>query len=152
MPYCGFQTFHDNFVAHQGASDVIDEPWDGLPSPCHRYLKSLDEDEALAVFMQSSWIMPNEVDRYGEYFSEMKLATRMHQRIQMIVAAYARKKFSGNLLDLTEPSFSKDFKNTILDAQRLESSYFDRVTACSKNCEECNFCLETVKKIKCKMI
>lgn len=151
ISYCGFQTFHDNLVAHQDQMSDICDAFDGYPSPCWRYLASLPEDERLAAIMQSTWIRPEDVHRYEEYFSEMKLATRMHSRPRMVVAAYARGRFNGNITDLTEPSFSPLFKGTILDNTLLSDEWFDTVMKCQKNCYNCNYCKSTVQSIKLKV-
>ncbi len=151
LSYCGFQTFHDNLVAHQNQMSDICDAFDGYPSPCWKYLASLSEDERLATIMQSTWIRPEDICRYEEYFSEMKLATRMHSRPRMVVAAYARGRFSGNITDLTEPSFSSLFKGKILDNTLLTDEWFDTVLKCGKECHICNYCKETASRIGLKI-
>lgn len=145
---CGFQTFHDNLVAHQNQLSDLDAAKQDYPAPCWEYIASLPEDERLAAIMSSNWIRPEDVSRYEEYFPEMKLATRMHQRPRMVVAAYARERFRGNITDLTEPSYSSLFKGKILDNTLLENDWFDTVLKCNKACYNCNYCKETAKKIK----
>ena len=151
LGFCGFQSFHDNLVAHQKSLPGADDCPARYPAPCHEYLASLPENEALATIMQSTFIRPEDVWRYGEWFSEMKLATRMHSSPRMVVAAYARGRFVGNLTDLTEPSYSTLFKGTVLDNTLLEAEWFDRVLKCEKNCHNCNYCKETAERIKVKM-
>ena len=151
MPYCGFQTFHDNLVAHQSFDGMENSDWQGLPSPCHRYIRSLDTIKGLAYFLQGTWVRPQDIPSYEPYFNEIKIATRMHSRMRMIVGAYARGSYKGNLLDLTEPSFSHDFKGYVLDGTKLGSDFFDVVTKCSKECSQCSYCSETAQKICLKM-
>ncbi len=146
---CAFQTYHDNLVAHhkhmqRPNGDEI------FPSPCWEYLHGLSEDEALAKVISSNWIRPEDVKLYEPYFDEMKLATRMHSSPRRVVSAYARGKFSGNLLDLFEPSYSTLFRGTVLD-NRLVPSDFHKITgSCGKNCHICNYCRSVVDTIKCK--
>ena len=145
MPYCGFQTFHDNLVAHQGADSIIDDSWGGLPSPCHKYFRSMKKEDAMAYFLQGTWVRPEDTHYYEPYFSEMKLATRMHGRMRMIVGAYARGSYRSNLLDLTEPSFSRDLKGVVLDNTRVTKGFFEHILGCDKNCEVCDFCKKTAQ-------
>jgi len=151
LSYCGFQTFHDNLVAHQNQMSDICDAFDGYPSPCWKYLASLSEDERLAAIMQSTWIRPEDICRYEEYFSEMKLATRMHSRPRMVVAAYTRGRFGGNITDLTEPSYSSLFRGKILDNTLLTDEWFDTVLKCDKICHSCSYCKETASRIKLKI-
>ena len=106
MQNCAFQTFHDNLIAHGVGEKTDDNVNMGYSAPCHKYLSGLGVERGIASFMQSNWIRPEEVHMYEKYFDEMKLATRMHSRPAMVLSAYARIKFTGNLLDLTEPSYS----------------------------------------------
>ena len=151
LSHCGFQTFHDNLVAHQFSLSKGCNDGHKYPAPCWKYLASLSEDECLAEIMQSNWIRPEDVCRYDEYFSEMKLATRMHSRPRMVVAAYARGRFSGNITDLTEPSYSSLFRGKILDNTLVEDKWFDTVLSCKHNCHNCNYCKEVAEKIKLKV-
>lgn len=146
MPYCGYQTFHDNLVAHQKVDSVMDDLWEGLPSPCHKYFRSMKREDALAYFLQGTWIRPEDVKYYEPYFSEMKLATRMHQRMRMVVGAYARGSYRSNLLDLTEPSFSCDIRGVVLDNTRVPEDFFEHILNCSRDCEKCGFCRKIAEK------
>lgn len=152
MPYCGFQTFHDNMVAHQSVENVFASDWKGLPSPCHRYLRSMDALDGLSCFMQGTWIRPEDIPAYEPYFEEVKIATRMHARMRMVIGAYARGRYMGNLLDLTEPSYSHDFKGYVLDPTRLPQDFFDKVTVCNKECHDCGYCKQVVKDISVKYL
>lgn len=152
MPYCAFQTFHDNMVAHQSVEDKLASEWEGLPSPCHRYLRSKDILEGLAYFMQGTWVRPEDIPLYESYFDEVKIATRMHSRMRMVISAYARGRYIGNLLDLTEPSFSHDFRGYVLDGGRLPEDFFERVTSCDKECHKCGYCKEVARNISVRYL
>lgn len=141
---CAFQTFHDNLIAHQKPDgdyglDV------GYPAPCHKYLKSLEGMDGMTEFMRSNWVRPEEIHLYEEYFDEVKLATRMHSRPRMVVAAYCRGKFSGNLLDLTEPSYSRLFRGYVIDNTLIPDEWFKLASNCKKNCEKCYVCQNALK-------
>lgn len=141
---CAFQTFHDNLIAHQ-RPDIDFGMKTGYSAPCHKYLSSLDRMEAMTHFMQSNWIRPEEIHLYEKYFDEVKLATRMHSRPRMVIAAYCRGRFKGNLLDLTEPSYSKLFKGYVIDNTLISKKWFEYASSCNKNCEECNVCYDILK-------
>lgn len=151
MPYCGFQTFHDNLVAHQGVESESDLIWDAMPSPCHKYLRSMESQEAMAYFLQGTWIRPEDIVHYEPFFDEVKLATRMHDRMRMVVGAYTRGNYRGNLLDLTEPSFSADFRGVVLDNTKMPQDFYKHISSCDKNCEKCTYCRETAQKAMIKM-
>lgn len=151
MPYCGFQTFHDNLVAHQSFEITEQSDWEGLPSPCHRYIRSMDKLDGLAYFMQGTWVRPEDLALYEPYFDEVKIATRMHSRMRMIVGAYTRGRYVGNLLDLTEPSFSRDFKGVVLDGTKLPNDFINYVTQCNKECHKCGYCKAIAKQISVGM-
>lgn len=146
MQNCAFQTFHDNLIAHSVGENGIENVNLGFSAPCHRFLSSLGAERGITKFMQSNFIRPEEVHLYEEYFNEMKLATRMHSRPTMVLAAYTRGKFSGNLLDLTEPSYSSLFKGYILDNAKIPSDWVKSAYYCNKNCSECTVCNTAVKK------
>lgn len=151
MPYCGFQTFHDNLVAHQGMDSDLDFFWDAMPSPCHKYLRSMPIQDAMAYFLHGTWIRPEDMKHYEPFFDEVKLATRMHGRMRMVVGAYARENYRGNLLDLTEPSFSTDFKGVVLDNTKMPHDFYKHILSCNKNCDECTYCRETAEEATIKM-
>lgn len=146
MQNCAFQTFHDNLIAHGVGETSVDNVNMGYSAPCHKYLSGLGVEQGMVNFMQSNWIRPEEVYMYEKYFDEMKLATRMHSRPAMVLAAFARGKFSGNLLDLTEPSYSSLFRGYILDNTKIPESWFLSASSCNKNCDECNVCNSVIKQ------
>ncbi len=151
LPYCAYQSFHDNLVAHEGLSGVRDIVWDGLPSPCHRFISSKSEEDALAYFLGGTWVRPEDIGAYEPFFGEVKLATRMHARARSVIAAYARGSFCGNLLDLTEPSFSRDLRGTVLDGTLLPADFFEHVSTCDGRCERCGYCKRTASEAMLKI-
>jgi hypothetical protein len=111
LNWCPNQSFHDNLVAHELGLDVAARG-DFDPALCRAYLRRGADPAALIE--RSNWIRPEEVVGYGTIADGIKLATRMHARPDLIIAAYARRSFSGNVLDLLEPGFSALFHPTIL--------------------------------------
>lgn len=137
---CPFHTFHDNLVAHEAGASQLDNAMSRQPSPCWDMMYSLSVLDAAAVFLQESWIRPQDIVRYEPYFEEVKLATRMHSNPRRVIGAYVRGKFSGNMFDLTEPGYSRRFSNYIMDATRFPSDWFEKTSDCSRHCEQCGYC------------
>ncbi|MBQ6714460.1 MAG: hypothetical protein IJN15_02800 [Clostridia bacterium] len=144
---CPFHTFHDNLVAHEKGTTATDNAMSRNPSPCWDMMYGLKDEKAAAVFLQESWVRPQDIYAYKPYFSEIKLATRMHSNPRRVIRAYIMGKFSGNMFDLTEPSFSKRFKNHILDATLFPDDWFKVTTSCKRNCNECGYCKRVAKKM-----
>lgn len=144
---CPFHTFHDNMVAHEAQLCQKENGMGKYPSPCWEMMYRLDPVQAAAVFLQESWIRPQDLAAYEPYFPEVKLATRMHTSPRRVLSAYVRGRYSGNLLDLTEPSYSRRFERHILDATRFPKDWFERTTGCDKNCESCGYCLRAAQQM-----
>lgn len=144
---CPFHTFHDNLVAHEAALDPLASGARGpYPSPCWGVMHQKTPVDACALFLGGSWIRPGDTAPYEAYFNEMKLATRMHTSPRRVVMAYARGRFGGNLLDLTEPSYSRRFDNHILDGARFPADWFARTSSCNRDCARCGYCQEVAQK------
>ena len=113
---CPGQSFHDNLVAHAG--DAARQPTldDFEPLVCRRVLRDQDRLEAL---LQATWVRPEDLHRIEPFFDVVKLATRTHDRPRLVLDAYARGKYHGNLLDLLEPGYGPLLAPTIFDNGRL---------------------------------
>ena len=57
-----------------------------------------------------------------------------------VLEAYTSGCFTGNLLDLTEPSHGPRFENQILDNTRFPSDWWERRSRCDRGCEACGRC------------
>jgi len=143
LSYCSNQTYHDNLVAHE--ADIIrhDNVPSRYPSPCWDYLAN---PENRVAFLQGTWIRPEDIHRYDTYFDVAKLATRMHASPRKVVDAYARQRFRGNLLDLTEPGFGSLFPGAIIDNTLFPDHWFVRTTSCDKQCHACAYCSEVLRE------
>ena len=144
---CPFHTFHDNLVAHEKGASQLDNAMSSRPSPCWDMMHRLSEEEAAATFLQESWIRPQDIAQYEPYFEEVKLATRMHSNPRRVVGAYVRGKFSGNMFDLTEPSYSRRFHRHVLDATKFPTDWFERTSNCSRNCDSCGYCRKVAQEM-----
>ena len=134
---CSMQTFHDNAVAHEKGIMTKDNlSWAGV-SGCRNYLKF---PKNFAAFLQNTWIRPEDIHNYDGLVDGIKLATRMHALPAMVIDAYARESYQGNLADLFEPGHGPTFAPYVIDNDRFPSDWFEKTTACNKRCEECGYC------------
>ncbi len=101
LNHCSNQTFHDNLVAHEREIHSCD-PLPGFnPVACHAFYS--DPENRRHADRYSNWIRPEDLDAYRQIFDLGKLATRMHGQPAMVIGAYARQAWPGNLADLLEP-------------------------------------------------
>lgn len=144
---CPSQTFHDNLVAHDAEVKSVQNVKDFLPHLCwERYKKRENRSD----FLRSSWIRPEDVSKYEPFIDVMKLATRQHISPRMIIAAYTRGHFDGNVYDLTEPCFASAFAPEILDNRALDGE--DLPGLCATNCTHCGRCEALLKRATVKAV
>lgn len=147
---CPFHTYHDNLVAHEGEMALPDDADRRFPSPCWEAMYARSDVEAAALFLQGNWIRPEDIHAWEPYFSEAKLATRMHALPRRVVAAYARGSFRGNLTDLTEPAFSLRLRDAVLDSARIPDDFLAHKARCRHRCDTCGYCREVARVALCK--
>ncbi len=136
MRDCSGQIFHDNMVAHE--SEIAKQKnIKLLPYVCWNHLK---DPKNFPSVLQNTWILPEDIDRYEGIIDIVKLATRAHALPGMVIDAYARRRYLGNLLDLFEPGFSPVFAPYVIDRSKLPSDFWERTVYCDKACERCDFC------------
>ncbi|MDD5676972.1 MAG: hypothetical protein PHW60_03145 [Kiritimatiellae bacterium] len=137
LNFCAFQTFHDNVVAHETAVNSHDNV-PGIATLCRAWYA---RKEHWPGFLQGSWIRPEDIEQHGRFFrGGYKLATRMHDNPRLVIDAYARGKFHGNLPDLMEPGFGPAFYPQVMINDRFPEDWFDRTMHCHKQCGACTYC------------
>ena len=138
---CPYQTFHDNMVSHDHEIREVRNVRDFMPHLCwERY----SDAENRSDFLRSSWIRPEDVEKYAPFIDVMKLATRQTRSPRMIISAYTSGCFNGNLYDLTEPCFSGKFAPEVLDNRALDNEELPGL--CASNCTHCGRCEALLKK------
>ena len=142
MRDCSGQIFHDNMVAHE-AEISKQKNIEFLPYMCWNYLKYTKN---FVSVLQNTWIRPEDIYNYDELVDTVKLATRSHQLPGMVIGAYARGKYAGNLLDLFEPSFSPALAPYVIDNLKLPKDFWEHTALCDKNCINCNYCNDVLNK------
>ncbi len=101
LNHCSAQTFHDNLVSHESEIAGMDNAY-VFTGMCHEYLKEQKHREAL--IKNTSFIRPEDMHLYDEYFVAAKLATRVSKNPVNILKSYMNAKYSGNILDILEPA------------------------------------------------
>ena len=64
----------------------------------------------------------------------------------MVIGAYARRKYSGNLLDLFEPGFGPAFAPYVIDGSRIPDDFWIHTTSCNKDCTKCVYFSKVLKE------
>ena len=141
---CSMQTFHDNAVAHEaGIMTRVNLPWAGA-SACRSYFA---DPAHWTAFLQNTWIRPEDIHHYDGMVDAIKLATRMHTLPAMVIDAYARRSYHGNLADLFEPGHGPTFAPYVIDNDRFPADWFEKTTRCDKNCLNCGYCESVREKV-----
>lgn len=142
---CAYQSFHDNLVAHEVEAACVSGPGVKYPAPCWEFLDNPGHWHRL---LQNTWIRPEDIHNYEASFDTVKLATRVHPRPRMVVAAYARQQYHGNLLDLLEPGHSGLPSIPSIDNSLFPEDWFERTTSCGHRCWECSYCANVFEKVR----
>ena len=98
-------------------------------------------DARRRIIQLSNWILPRDLKRYEGIVDGVKLASRVSAHPELIVHAYATGRFSGNLLQLTEPDFSGLYRPAVLSANRMPEDFFEVTSTCARDCDACGYCL-----------
>ena len=120
LNFCSARTFHDNLVAHQHETAEMDNAF-VFHGICTEFLKSGNHRDDL--LFHSNFIRPEDVPLYADRCDGMKLATRTNFNPLAVATAYFTGKWSGNLLDLTEPAHSELFHPQILANGKIPADY-----------------------------
>jgi len=102
----------------------------------------------------ASFIRPENVAAYAPYASLVKLATRTHPNPRLVIDAYSRGRFTGNLFDLTEPNHGPRFKGKVLDGARVTDAWWNRKAHCNRDCAACGYCRRVMSEalIDCEVL
>jgi collagenase-like PrtC family protease len=139
---CSMQTFHDNAVAHEAQiRSKANIEWAQLAG-CREYMS---KPENYTAFLQNTWIRPEDLHNLDGVADIIKLATRMHALPTVVVDAYAKRRYHGNLADLFEPGHGPLFAPWVVDNDRFPEDWYEKTTTCNKDCTRCNYC-ESVRK------
>jgi collagenase-like PrtC family protease len=143
LAFCSGQSFHDNLVAHEAELGAAARPVREVLT-CRRFLSSRDNWPAI---LAATWVRPGDLARYEPLADLAKLATRMHRNPRLVIAAYARGRHRGNLLDLLEPGHGDRLGGAWIDAGALPDDWFAVTTSCDRRCEACGYCREVMERV-----
>ena len=141
---CPWQTYHDNLIAHSDDAMKTSNVSGWNPHLCWTLYK---DRENFAEILKATWVRPEDLGRYEGLVDVVKLATRQHANPDMVISAYERGSFEGNLLDLFEPGFSPAFFPTFIDNTAFPSDWFERTSACARECTSCGYCEEVLDRV-----
>jgi len=144
LRFCPGQTFHDNLIAHSAGAETLANLPDWNPHVCWNLYK---DPENFVAFLRSTWIRPEDIERYSCLVDTVKLATRQHAAPRMVVSAYADGHFGGNLPDLMEPGFSPAFAPRIIDNTAFPPDWAERVSHCAGDCDSCAYCRQVLDSV-----
>ena len=142
---CPAQTFHDNLVAHQReAYGRVNLPESRMTFCMEHY-----RDPAhFCDFLKSAWIRPEDLHYYDTLADFVKIATRQHDAPRRVIAAYASRRYDGDLAALMEPNFSSIFAeaNGYVDNRNFPA-FGELPKDCAANCSHCGKCEALWKKV-----
>lgn len=143
LRFCSGQTFHDNLVAHDKGIDETKNMKEFSPFVCWKLYR---DRKNWSRILQGTWIRPEDLHHYEQWFSVAKLATRMHSHPRLVINAYTQRRYQGNLLDLFEPGFGPAFAPFIFQNSKLPEDWYEHSIKCSglTDCPTCNNVLQTI--------
>ena len=141
---CPWQTYHDNLIAHSDAAMKAENVKGWNPHLCWTLYR---DRKNFAEILKATWVRPEDLHQYEGLVDVVKLATRQHANPDMVISAYERGEFEGNLLDLFEPGFSPAFFPNFIDNVAFPSDWFERTSACARECAECGYCENIMRQV-----
>jgi len=114
-----------------------------------------------ATVLKAPIIRPEDVHHYEGLVDSMKLATRNqgNDQVKLIVDAYVRQSYDGNLFDLLESNgligyleyCAKQAQGSTmgmpyLDNKAIPDDFFEKVSTCNKLCHKCGYCNKVAER------
>lgn len=144
LAHCSGQTFHDNLVAHEQEIDEGRNVGGWAPILCQHVMR---EAASRVHLLRATWIRPEDLRHLEGLIDHVKLATRLHDRPRLVVAAYVRRRYPGNLLDLLEPSHTAAMDGEWLDNGAFPDDWWAQTSRCRRDCEPCDYCRATLARV-----
>lgn len=140
---CSVRQFHDNLVAHENEIKEMDNAiqFRGI---CREYLNK--REKQISVIRDTSFIRPEDMAIYDQWFTAAKLATRVSLNPIRTLEAYVNGGYSGNVLELLEPNYTDILYPNILENKKIPDDFIEKVLYCNKNCSNCEYCNEVYNK------
>ncbi|MBQ4050295.1 MAG: hypothetical protein IJD13_01560 [Oscillospiraceae bacterium] len=138
---CSAHTFHDNLVSHEQEIAAMDNAYD-FPGICRDHVARRKE----AILKNVSFIRPEDIHLYEEFFPAVKLATRVSRDPVRILRSYCVGHAVGSLPGLLEPDHTALFYPDLLENSLLPADFGEKRLRCTKNCISCGICSEAYQK------
>ena len=142
---CPVRPFHDNLVAHEREIMARDNAT-VFKGVCRDFFQRSKEPGD--YLRRLSFIRPEDICLYEDLTDGIKLATRVHPFPEQVLRAYDQRSWSGNLLDLTEPSHSGTLYPQLIENKALPQDCGVRLSDCGRKCEQgqqCGVCDAAVR-------
>lgn len=141
--HCSAHHFHDNLVAHHAEIAKMDNAY-AFQGVCWDYLREKRHlDDYLRI---TNFVRPEDIRLYGEWFDCVKLATRASAHPERILRSYIEGRYIGSVMNLLEPDHSGGILPLLVENSAIPADFAEQVGACSKNCEDCNYCRQVLRK------
>ncbi len=143
---CPARPFHDNLVAHEQEIASRDNAvvFKGL---CREFFERSDEPGD--YLRRLNFIRPEDTALFEDLADGVKLATRVHPFPEQVLRAYDERSWTGNVLDLLEPSHSAALYPRLIENKALPPDFGGRVYDCGRQCERggaCGYCAEAARQ------
>jgi collagenase-like PrtC family protease len=142
---CPFRKFHFNQMAHINLKIPRQQIsfFRFASMACLSLLEKHPE-----ICFKSPFVRPEDLWRYKGIVDYFKIASRTTDTdlLKIRLEAYRTERFDGNLVSLFETfGIPKVIKR--IDNKRLDKfHFFDQISSCNKNCNDCNYCKDLFKE------
>ena len=140
---CPARTFHDNLVAHEAEIARADNGY-SFNGICREYLSSAEK--RISLIRDTSYIRPEDIHLYEEFFDSVKLATRVNPNPVRLLSAYLDRVYRGAVTDLLEPDNGSALLPVIVDSSRFPADFAEKLASCGRDCESCGYCQTVLER------
>ena len=145
---CSAHVFHDNLVAHESEISAMDNGYQ-FRGVCWDFLSG--EGNREKWLQRTNFIRPEDIELYEGIVPAVKLATRVNSAPARVLEAYAHEKYRGSVMELLEPNHSGIFYPNYIENAEFDEGFASHVLNCNKNCEECSYCADVMKRACVKL-
>jgi len=140
---CSSHHFHDNIVAHQSEIARLDNAYD-FQGICWDYLRKAPNIDKYLI--NTSFIRPEDIYIYEQWFDCVKLATRASKFPERILRSYIEGSYIGSVMNLLEPDHSGAVLPMLIENSSIPESFAQTVGGCNKACDSCDYCKRALRK------
>lgn len=140
---CSAHVFHDNLVSHESEIAAMDNAYQ-FTGICREYLAT--PENLVRYLAQTNFVRPEDIPLYEPYFDSVKLATRVNRAPSRVLRAYIEGRYIGSVMDLLEPDHTGVISPYIIENSLIPPDFASNVFGCAKNCENCAYCADVLKK------